>query len=74
VINRPLYRHYKGGLYEFLTAATDEETGDKVVVYQSVDTGKVWVRKFDVFYERVLIDHLKIRVPRFRRVGRKSSV
>ena len=33
------YRHYKGGVYEFLFMAPHSETGDKLVIYKSVLSG-----------------------------------
>ncbi len=42
------WRHYKGGLYEVVTLATDEESGLPVVVYRGAD-GKVWCRPLRVW-------------------------
>lgn len=51
------YRHLKtGGLYEFLTLASMEDDGKGVAVYQSVESGRVWVRplsEFAVKFEKV---------------------
>jgi hypothetical protein len=48
-----LYRHYKGGLYEKLHDATHSETQEPVVVYRSVETGRVWVRPAAMWSETV---------------------
>lgn len=48
-----IYRHFKGGYYVVLSVATDEPTGDEVVVYQSLQDGKVWTRPLSVFQEPV---------------------
>ncbi|MEK4711153.1 DUF1653 domain-containing protein [Bacillus sp. FSL R10-2780] len=67
-----LYRHYKGGLYRTLSeVACHSETGEEMVVYMSVETGKVWVRPSKMFHESV-IDDGSI-VPRFRDLGRFQS-
>ena len=39
-----LFRHYKGGRYRLLMEATDEATGQPVMVYRSEQDGRVWVR------------------------------
>lgn len=44
-----VYKHYKGGLYLYITDATDTETGEKYVVYKDVE-GKVWSRPYDMFH------------------------
>jgi hypothetical protein len=46
-----LYRHYKGNIYKFLYRATHTETLEDLVVYQSVETGAVWVRPAKMFFE-----------------------
>jgi hypothetical protein len=39
-----LYKHYKGGLYEFLFLAKNTETDEIMVVYKSVLFGTNYVR------------------------------
>ena len=56
------YRHYKGGLYEFVCTATLEADLTEVVVYRAAD-GSVWVRPATVFFETVDVDG--VAVPRF---------
>ncbi|EJR51828.1 DUF1653 domain-containing protein [Bacillus cereus group sp. RP32] len=64
-----LYRHYKGGLYRTLSeVAYHSETGEEMVVYISVETGKVWVRPSRMFDESVLDENDEI-VPRFKEVS-----
>lgn len=48
-----LYQHFKGGVYEVLDVAVDEEHGHCVVIYRSVDHGYVWVRSLGAFEELV---------------------
>lgn len=56
------YRHYKGGLYEMVGAATLESDQSAMIVYRAAD-GALWIRPRDVFFEQVEIDGRL--VPRF---------
>ena len=38
------YRHYKGNLYKIIYLAKHSETCEEMIVYQSIETGDVWVR------------------------------
>ena len=54
-----IYQHFKGGLYYVRGLATDTETGNQMVVYQSVDgqnQGKMWVREYSYFRSPVTRD------------------
>lgn len=44
VIEGAAYRHFKGGYYVVLHCACNEENFAQLVVYQSLETGKVWSR------------------------------
>ncbi len=46
------YRHYKGGLYEVIGLATESDTAEDMVVYKSVETGRLFVRRKDVFLSK----------------------
>ena len=48
-----IYRHFKGGYYVVLNLATIESTGAEVVIYQSLQDGRMWVRPSSVFCEIV---------------------
>ena len=48
-----IYRHFKGGYYVVQSLATIESTGEEVVIYQSLQDGRVWVRPVSVFTELV---------------------
>lgn len=50
-----IYRHFKGGYYIVQSIATVEadRDGEQVVVYQSLQDGRVWVRPLSVFQEPV---------------------
>lgn len=48
-----LYRHFKGGYYIVHSVASVESTGEQVVVYQSLQDGRVWTRPLSSFQEPV---------------------
>ncbi len=56
------YRHYKGNEYEVLGFAKHTETGEKLVIYMSVDnSGDVWARPYDMFAESVTVDGKSVK-------------
>ncbi len=58
------YRHYKGGIYEFVcTAKLESDPGVQMVVYKSAD-GSIWTRPASVFFEPVV--HNGQTIPRFQ--------
>jgi hypothetical protein len=42
-----IYRHYKGGLYRALHLVEHHETGQKLVVYVSMEKGSLHLREYD---------------------------
>ena len=59
-----IYRHFKGGEYEFICLAKDSETSEELVIYKEVGgEGKVWARPSAIFYQYVDVDGKQ--VPRF---------
>lgn len=52
-----VYHHFKGNDYKVLYIATDSETQEKVVVYESLYDNKVWVRPYEMFNS--LVDTFK---------------
>lgn len=48
-----IYRHFKGGYYIVQSVATVEATGEQVVIYQSLQDGRVWTRPITSFLEPV---------------------
>lgn len=58
------YRHYKGKDYQVLGVARHSETGESVVVYQTLyGDFDLWVRPLAMFVETIEIDGQ--RQPRF---------
>ncbi|MFI2810489.1 MULTISPECIES: DUF1653 domain-containing protein [Microbulbifer] len=53
-MQRGIYRHYKGNLYELMEVGTHSETGERLAVYRALygDYG-VWVRPLAMFAETV---------------------
>jgi len=47
------YKHYKGGTYQVISMATHSETGEKLVVYKSINFGSVYVRPFEIWNDIV---------------------
>lgn len=61
------YQHYKGNIYDVVAIARHSETGEEMVVYQSVkDITEYWVRPLPMFTETV--DHEGETVPRFSKL------
>lgn len=53
-VQKGRYRHYKGTEYEVIAVAKHSETGEKLVIYTSVDhEPKVWARPYDMFTDVV---------------------
>ena len=50
-----IVRHFKGKLYKVLYtfAHYSEDHSIRLVVYQSQDTGEIWVRPYDMFMSEV---------------------
>lgn len=50
-----IYRHYKGGEYEFITTAKHSEKEEDLVVYRSLKDKKVWIRPLSAWSEEIEI-------------------
>lgn len=48
-----LYRHYKGGLYQFMFMSTHSETGEPLVIYRSVLFGSHYARPLEMWFEEI---------------------
>ena len=49
------FRHYKGGVYEFVCEATLESDLSTMMVYRAAD-GSIWTRPKDVFFQLIEVD------------------
>lgn len=57
------YKHYKGGIYEWICSATlESDPGIQMIVYRAAN-GTIWTRPESVFFEEV--EHLGQKVARF---------
>ena len=53
-LQRGIYPHYKGKLYQVLHVATHSETEEKLVVYQCLyGDYSIWVRPLSMFTESI---------------------
>lgn len=68
MVERGIYKHFKGNAYGVLHVATHTETGERLVIYRKLSDvgayyeGKVWARPESMFEE--IVDG----VPRFERI------
>ncbi|MDQ9169543.1 DUF1653 domain-containing protein [Oxalobacteraceae bacterium R-40] len=50
------YRHYKGGIYEYIcTARLESDPETKMVIYRAADNS-IWARKQENFFEIIEIN------------------
>ena len=55
-IEKGIYRHYKGNLYEVLMTVRHSETEEWMVVYRALYGEKgIWVRPYELFVEKVIL-------------------
>lgn len=47
------YRHYKGGIYEYICTATLESDPSVTMVVYRASNGSIWTRPESVFFESV---------------------
>ena len=69
------YRHFKGGIYCVLGVSSHTETGEKLVVYFSLDDlehKKLYARPFTMFTDKV--EHNGRIVKRFAYIGQSGIV
>ena len=60
-LQKGIYRHFKGGLYEVLDTAIDSESLRTMVLYRPVDSPYLWVRDYEMFISLVEHDHKQIQ-------------
>ncbi|OTG94824.1 DUF1653 domain-containing protein [Acinetobacter sp. ANC 3832] len=66
MIQRGIYQHYKGQLYQVFNVATHSESREKLVVYQCLYAEySMWVRPLEMFLETVRLESGEV-VPRFK--------
>ena len=70
-LKKGIYKHYKGNLYEVFTTAKHSETEEWMVVYKALyGEERMWVRPYDMFIEKVIIDGKEVE--RFAYIGNES--
>ena len=70
-VQKGLYRHFKGREYLLIEIVTHSETLEKMVVYQALyGDFSYWVRPYDLFFERVLLEGQY--VPRFEFIQKQD--
>ncbi|WP_293775974.1 DUF1653 domain-containing protein [uncultured Oxalicibacterium sp.] len=47
------YRHFKGGLYNFICAARLESDPDTIMIVYTAADGSYWTRPEQVFFEQI---------------------
>ena len=60
MVEKGVYRHYKGGLYEVLGNAVHTETGEKLVIYRPVGViSKMWARPESMWNDYIVSEDVK---------------
>ena len=67
MLEKGIYRHFKGNSYELIAIAKHSETCEEMVVYRALyGDGGVWVRPLSMWEE--LVEHNGEMIKRFTRV------
>lgn len=61
-----VYQHYKGGIYKVLGLGRHTETEEPVVIYESMDSGAIWVRPVSSWLEPVPLPKPGSTISRFQ--------
>ena len=65
-LQRGIYQHYKGQLYQVFNVARHSETEEELVVYQCLYADySMWVRPLSMFTETVQLEDGQV-IPRFK--------
>ncbi|GEM_PF-871702 len=59
-VQKGLYKHYKGHLYEVLGSANHSESLEELVVYKSLTDNKIWVRPREMFEQKVKVGDAEV--------------
>lgn len=51
-----LYKHYKGGFYNFIGTATNEADCETYALYSPLGSCQTWIRPMKEFLERIMVD------------------
>jgi hypothetical protein len=65
VVSMKKFKHFKGGIYEFVDYATHSETNEKLVIYRD-QNGNLFARPYSMFFEKVEVEGK--RVSRFTEI------
>lgn len=66
VLQRGIYQHYKGQIYQVFHVARHSETEEQLVVYQCLyGDYSMWVRPLSMFVETVELEDGQV-IPRFK--------
>jgi len=70
-LEKGIYRHYKGNLYEVLMTAQHSESEEWMVVYKALYGDKgTWVRPYEMFVEKIEVED--VFIPRFEKIEGES--
>ena len=61
------YEHFKGGIYRVISVAFDARDGQPLVLYESEQDEKFWVRPISEFFENV--ERENYSGPRFKMIA-----
>lgn len=64
-----IFQHFKGGKYELLHEGFDSETQEPVIVYKSLQDGKIWIRKAANFFS-----FASENTPRFKEINENHRI
>ncbi|MEX1997706.1 MAG: DUF1653 domain-containing protein [Candidatus Andersenbacteria bacterium] len=63
------YQHYKGGAYEIVVCALQEDTLEPLVIYRSLAHGSLWARTLTNWNETVRVNGTSVK--RFKKYYKK---
>lgn len=47
------YKHYKGNIYKVIALGKHSETGEEMVIYQSVEHNNIWCRPKTMWFDKI---------------------